>query len=129
MKTYNLGTGQGVSVLELLHGVEEACGMFQISVPFFPFFFLIKTKTNKKQKTKNKKQKQTTKTYIGKKLPYKFAERRAGDLASNYADASLAEKELGWKAKRRLSFIIYYLLFIIYFYYLFFIFYLFFRNG
>ena len=35
-------------------------------------------------------------------MAYKFADRRPGDLASNYADPSLAEKELGWKATRRL---------------------------
>lgn len=29
--------------------------------------------------------------------------RRAGDIATSYADASLAEKVLGWKAKRGLK--------------------------
>ncbi len=36
----------------------------------------------------------------GKKVPYKFAPRRSGDVAACYADASFAEKLLGWKAKR-----------------------------
>lgn len=35
----------------------------------------------------------------GKKLPYKIAPRRAGDLAKVFADPSKAEKELGWKAE------------------------------
>ncbi|XP_052257362.1 UDP-glucose 4-epimerase-like isoform X1 [Dreissena polymorpha] len=39
----------------------------------------------------------------GKPVPYKIAGRRAGDIASCYADASLAEKELGWKAKLDLA--------------------------
>lgn len=36
----------------------------------------------------------------GKKLPSKIGERRAGDLARLFANPSLAEKELGWKAER-----------------------------
>eukprot|EP00008_Paramoeba_atlantica_P007720 CAMPEP_0201486540 /NCGR_PEP_ID=MMETSP0151_2-20130828/10599_1 /ASSEMBLY_ACC=CAM_ASM_000257 /TAXON_ID=200890 /ORGANISM="Paramoeba atlantica, Strain 621/1 / CCAP 1560/9" /LENGTH=349 /DNA_ID=CAMNT_0047871235 /DNA_START=186 /DNA_END=1235 /DNA_ORIENTATION=+ len=63
-KTYNLGTGRGVSVLELLHGMEEASG---------------------------------------KKIPYKNAPRRLGDISTCYADPSLAEKELKWKATRSLK--------------------------
>lgn len=39
----------------------------------------------------------------GKPVPYKIAGRRPGDVASCYADASLAEKELGWKAKLDLA--------------------------
>ena len=35
----------------------------------------------------------------GKKLPYKIAPRRAGDLAKIFADCSKAERELGWKAE------------------------------
>ena len=37
------------------------------------------------------------------KLNYKFVDRRAGDLDISYADASLAENELGWKCKRTLN--------------------------
>ncbi len=57
---YNLGTGKGVSVLELVHSFEEANGIT---------------------------------------IPYDIKPRRAGDIATCYADASKAEKELGWKAK------------------------------
>lgn len=64
MKVYNLGTGNGVSVLELLHTFEKACG---------------------------------------KKLPYEIVERRPGDIASAYADASLANQELGWKAEKTIE--------------------------
>lgn len=35
-----------------------------------------------------------------KKINYKLVERRAGDVATCYADASLAAKSLGWQAKR-----------------------------
>ena len=35
----------------------------------------------------------------GKKVPLEFAPRRPGDVASTYADASLAATELGWTAK------------------------------
>lgn len=35
----------------------------------------------------------------GKKLPYKIAPRRPGDLAKIFADCSKAEQELNWKAK------------------------------
>ena len=35
----------------------------------------------------------------GHKLPYAIKPRRAGDIASCYADASKAAKELGWKAE------------------------------
>jgi UDP-glucose 4-epimerase len=35
----------------------------------------------------------------GHSIPYRLAERRPGDVAQCYADASLAEKLLGWRAK------------------------------
>lgn len=59
--TYNLGTGVGYSVLDIIHNFEKACG---------------------------------------KKLPYKFTDRRPGDAAMCYSDPSKAERELGWKAER-----------------------------
>lgn len=59
--TYNLGTGKGYSVLEMVDAFAEAAG---------------------------------------KEIPYKIVERRPGDIASCYADASKAEKELSWKAER-----------------------------
>jgi len=58
---YNLGTGNGVSVLEMIKSMEKACG--------FP-------------------------------LKYTIGDRRSGDIATSFADASLAEKDMGWKAKR-----------------------------
>ena len=58
---YNLGTGQGTSVLQLIHAFEEVNNI---------------------------------------KVPYEIVGRRPGDIASCYADASKAERELGWKAKR-----------------------------
>jgi UDP-glucose 4-epimerase len=39
----------------------------------------------------------------GKTIPYKECPRRPGDLASVYADPSLALKELGWSAQRDLD--------------------------
>ena len=36
----------------------------------------------------------------GLKLNYKFAPRRAGDVVAIWADPSLANAELGWKAER-----------------------------
>lgn len=39
----------------------------------------------------------------GKEVKYQISPRRAGDVASCYADPSLAEKELGWKAQRGLK--------------------------
>uniref|UniRef100_A0A7N8YIR8 UDP-glucose 4-epimerase n=1 Tax=Mastacembelus armatus TaxID=205130 RepID=A0A7N8YIR8_9TELE len=59
-KAYNLGTGQGYSVLQMVKAVEKASG---------------------------------------RKISYKIAPRREGDIASCYADPRLAEKELGWKAE------------------------------
>ncbi|HHU18287.1 MAG TPA: UDP-glucose 4-epimerase GalE, partial [Clostridiales bacterium] len=58
---YNLGTGQGTSVLQLLQAFEEANSL---------------------------------------KIPYEIVGRRPGDIAECYANASKAERELGWKAKR-----------------------------
>ncbi|MCM3744094.1 UDP-glucose 4-epimerase GalE [Sporosarcina luteola] len=60
---YNLGTGKGTSVLELVKAFEEANGI---------------------------------------KIPYEVVERRPGDIALCYADASKAKQELGWTAKRDL---------------------------
>lgn len=57
---YNLGTGNGYSVLDVIHAFEKACG---------------------------------------KKLPYKIAPRRAGDIAACYASAAKAKAELGWQAE------------------------------
>ena len=31
-------------------------------------------------------------------IPYKIAPRRDGDIAANWADPTLAERKLGWKA-------------------------------
>ena len=39
----------------------------------------------------------------GRPIPYDLVARRAGDVAECYADASLAEKTLGWKATRTLE--------------------------
>jgi UDP-glucose 4-epimerase len=58
---YNLGTGKGTSVLELVKAFEEANNI---------------------------------------EVPYEIVNRRRGDIASCYADAFKAERELGWTAKR-----------------------------
>lgn len=58
---FNLATGKGYSVLEVLKAFEKACG---------------------------------------KKISYKIVERRDGDIAKCFADASKAYKVLGWKAKK-----------------------------
>jgi UDP-glucose 4-epimerase len=39
----------------------------------------------------------------GKTIPYKVVGRRHGDVAAYYADPSLAESELGWRAERNLE--------------------------
>ena len=58
---YNLGTGKGYSVLEVVEAFE---------------------------------------TYSNKKIKYEVIERRAGDIASCYADPTKAYEELDWKAER-----------------------------
>jgi UDP-glucose 4-epimerase len=60
---YNLGTGKGSSVLDVVKAFEE----------------------------ENKI-----------KIPFRIVPRRAGDVASSYADVSKAEKDLHWKAKNSL---------------------------
>ena len=57
---YNLGTGIGYSVLEMVAAFSKACG---------------------------------------RQLPYVVGPRRPGDIATCYASAEKAEKELGWKAE------------------------------
>lgn len=64
LKIYNLGTGTGQSVMELINAFE------------------------KENSTK---------------LNYKFENRRPGDLDISYADCSLANKELGWVAKKTIQ--------------------------
>ncbi|HDR7367089.1 UDP-glucose 4-epimerase GalE [Bacillus toyonensis] len=61
---YNLGTGTGYSVLEMVEAFEKVSG---------------------------------------KKVPYKITERRPGDVAVCFADASKAKRELGWEATRELE--------------------------
>lgn len=58
---YNLGTGKGVSVFELIHAFEKA---------------------------------------TGKKIPFVVDGRRAGDIATSYADVKKAYDVLGWKTEK-----------------------------
>ena len=39
----------------------------------------------------------------GREIPYEIAPRRAGDIATCYADPKKANEELGWKAERGIS--------------------------
>lgn len=64
VEAYNLGTGIGYSVLDVVNSFEKASGQ---------------------------------------KVPYKIVERRAGDIATCYADATKALRELGWKAEKNLD--------------------------
>lgn len=57
---YNLGTGRGYSVLEMIASFERASG---------------------------------------RKIPFRIAARRSGDIAVCYADPSKAKAELGWEAR------------------------------
>ncbi len=61
VRAYNLGTGRGYSVLEMIAAFERACG---------------------------------------RRINYRIAPRRPGDVASCYADPALAKRELGWEASR-----------------------------
>ena len=57
---FNLGTGNGYSVLDMVHAFEKV---------------------------------------TGKKVPYRIAPRRPGDLATVYASPDKSAEELGWKAE------------------------------
>ena len=61
---YNLGYGQGISVLELVQTFQSICGI---------------------------------------NIPYKFVDRRQGDLPVVYADITKATMELGWYPKRTIE--------------------------
>jgi UDP-glucose 4-epimerase len=61
---YNLGTGRGYSVLEVVKAFQQSSK---------------------------------------RSIPYKFAERRPGDIAICYANAHLAEMELKWKTERTIE--------------------------
>jgi UDP-glucose 4-epimerase len=63
-EAYNLGTGKGSSVLDVVKAFEKASG---------------------------------------KKVNYKIAPRRAGDIATCFADVSRAKNELNWEAKYTLD--------------------------
>lgn len=62
--TYNLGTGRGYSVREVIEAFSRACG---------------------------------------NPIPYRIVGRRPGDVASCYADPSLAQRELNWHATKDLK--------------------------
>jgi len=64
VKVYNLGTGNGYSVFEMIHAFEEVAG---------------------------------------KDIPHRVCVRRAGDIATCYADTALAKEELGFEAVRDLK--------------------------
>ncbi len=61
---YNLGTGKGYSVLDMVKAFEKA---------------------------------------TGKKVPYKIAPRREGDIATCFADPKKAKEELGWVTTKTLD--------------------------
>ncbi|MFP4473265.1 MAG: UDP-glucose 4-epimerase GalE [Candidatus Omnitrophota bacterium] len=61
---FNLGTGQGNSVLEVVKTFEKVNNV---------------------------------------KVPYTIGERRPGDIESLYANADLAEREIGWKAQKTIA--------------------------
>jgi UDP-glucose 4-epimerase len=61
---YNLGTGKGYSVLDIVNAFEKV---------------------------------------TGKKVPYQFSPRRAGDLAECFANPERAAKELNWTAEKNLD--------------------------
>jgi len=63
-EVFNLGTGKGNSVLEVIQTFEKV---------------------------------------TGKKLNYKFVDRREGDITAAYADTTIANNELGWKAELSLD--------------------------
>lgn len=64
LMTVNLGTGNGVSVLEMIRALEQASG---------------------------------------RKVPYRIAPRRQGDVAACYADVAYAKEALDWSAKRGIA--------------------------
>ena len=64
VKTYNLGTGHGYSVLEIVKTFEKVNNV---------------------------------------EVKYEIVERRAGDIASCYADPTKAFEELGWKAEKEID--------------------------
>lgn len=64
VKAYNLGTGNGYSVFEMIKAFEQV---------------------------------------VGREIPKKVCERRPGDIATCYADTSLAKEELGFEATRDLK--------------------------
>ena len=61
---WNLGTGVGYSVLQIIQSFEDITGIA---------------------------------------IPYRFAPRRAGDIAKCFADPGKAGRELGWTAQRDLQ--------------------------
>ncbi len=64
LHVYNLGTGNGYSVLDMIHAFEKVSEQ---------------------------------------EIPFKFVDRRAGDIAECWADPSKAQNELGWQATRTLD--------------------------
>lgn len=64
LHTYNIGTGRGYSVLELIKVFSDICQ---------------------------------------KEISYSIVSRRSGDIAISYADVTLANKELGWVAKKGIT--------------------------
>ena len=64
IEAYNLGTGKGYSVIQLVEAFERVNGV---------------------------------------KIPYVISERRAGDVATCYADSSKAKEQLGWEAEKTIE--------------------------
>ncbi|QOY34912.1 UDP-glucose 4-epimerase GalE [Anaerobacillus isosaccharinicus] len=64
VQVYNLGTGKGYSVLEMINAFEDASG---------------------------------------KIIPFQIVAEREGDIAISYADPSKANRELNWRAERKID--------------------------
>jgi len=75
----NLGTGQGVSVLELVEGMKQAMEKAAAAA----------------SDEKLEEDEQNRKLFD---IPYQIVDRRAGDVATMYADPTLAKTLFGWKA-------------------------------
>ncbi|ETO20503.1 UDP-glucose 4-epimerase [Reticulomyxa filosa] len=91
---FNLGSGYGTSVLQLLHALEKACGKkleYKFKHALLLLLLLLLFWKEREDERKLHLFVLFTNTRV---VP-----RREGDIAEMYADSTLAEKSIHWKAK------------------------------
>ncbi|KAI1231163.1 UDP-glucose 4-epimerase, partial [Lamprotornis superbus] len=98
---YNLGTGTGYSVLQMVQAMEKASGR-EVRAELQGHRQLLPQTPDPPEQPWHHSLSPSgipePMVLLSLQIKYQITARREGDVASCYADPTLAEQELGWKA-------------------------------